>query len=151
MESTRTDLALLAVRIVVGLTFLMHGLDKLGDLSGAEQSFDKLGIPAPGLMAPFVAALETVGGIALIAGLLAPVFALGLAIDMLVAALTAHTGNGFFAADGGYELVLLLGIGSFAIALAGAGRFSVDATRCGSLRIATWTRREPSSTRTSTS
>ena len=63
MESSRTDLALLAVRVVVGLTFLLHGLDKLGDLSGTKQGFDAMGIPAPGVMAPFVAALETVGGI----------------------------------------------------------------------------------------
>ena len=128
MESSRTDLALLAVRVVVGLTFLLHGLDKLGDLSGTEQGFDGMGIPAPGVMAPFVAALETVGGIALIVGALAPVFAIGLAINMLVAALTAHIDNGFFAADGGYELVLLLGVSSIAIAIAGAGRYSVDAT-----------------------
>jgi putative oxidoreductase len=128
MESTRTDLALLAVRTVVGLTFLMHGLDKLSDVGAVEENFAGLGIPAPGVMAPFVAALETVGGIALIAGALAPVFAFGLAINMLVAALTVHIDKGFFVADGGYELVLLLGVASLAIAIAGAGRFSVDAT-----------------------
>ena len=55
-------------------------------------------------------------------------FAIGLAINMLVAALTAHIDNGFFVADGGYELVLLLGVSSIAIAIAGAGRYSVDAT-----------------------
>jgi putative oxidoreductase len=80
------------------------------------------------VMAPFVAALETAGGIALIAGVLAPLFALGLTINMIVAALTVHIDKGFFAADGGYELVLLLGVASFAIFVAGAGRFSVDAT-----------------------
>lgn len=128
MDSNRTDIALLAVRVVVGLTFLLHGLDKLGDLSGTEQGFDGMGIPAPGLMAPLVAVLETVGGIALIVGALAPLFALGLAIDMLVAALVVHVENGFFVADGGYELVLLLGVASAAIVIAGAGRYSVDAT-----------------------
>jgi len=125
--SRRIDLALLLVRVVVGVTFLMHGLDKLGDLSGAEQFFDSLGIPAPSLMAPFVALLEVVGGIALIVGLLAPLFGLALAGDMLVAALTQHIENGFFAMDGGYELVLILGIASLGIVVAGTGRFSVDA------------------------
>lgn len=128
MDSTRTDIALLAIRVVVGITFLLHGLDKLSDLSGTEQGFDGMGIPAPGLMAPFVAVLETVGGIALIAGALAPLFAIGLAINMLVAALVVHVENGFFAADGGYELVLVLGVASLAIAIAGAGRYSVDAS-----------------------
>ena len=128
MDTSRTDLALLVLRVVAGLAFLLHGIDKLGDLTGTEQAFDGMGIPAPGLMAPLVAALETVGGIALIAGALAPLFALGLAIDMLVAGLVVHAENGFFAADGGYELVLVLGAASLAIAIAGAGRFSVDAT-----------------------
>ena len=127
MDTSRIDLALLAVRVVVGLIFLLHGLDKLGDLTGTEQGFDGMGIPAPGLMAPRVAVLETVGGLALIVGALAPLFAIGLAINMLVAALVVHVENGFFVSDGGYELVLVLGVASVAIAIAGAGRYSVDA------------------------
>lgn len=129
--SSRTDLALLLVRAVVGLTFLIHGLDKLGDLNGTEQFFDGLSIPLPGLMAPVVALLEVVGGLALIVGLLAPLFGLALAVDMLVAALTQHIDKGFFVAEGGYELVLILGTASLAILFAGAGRFSVD----GALRL----------------
>jgi len=123
----RTDVALLLVRAVVGLTFLLHGLDKLGDLTGTEQFFDGLGIPIPDVMAPFVAVLEVAGGIALILGLLAPLAGLALAGDMLVAGLTRHADKGFFAMDGGYELVLLLGVASLGIAAAGAGRFSLDA------------------------
>ena len=45
---------LLSLRIVVGITFLGHGLDKLSDISGTEQLFASYSIPAPGLMAPFV-------------------------------------------------------------------------------------------------
>jgi putative oxidoreductase len=127
MDTSRTDIALALIRAVVGGTFLLHGLDKLGDLDGTQQFFDGLGIPAPALMAPFVASLETAGGIALILGALTPIFALGLAFNMLVAGLTTHTGSGFFVADGGYELVLLLGIACTSLVLAGAGRFSVDA------------------------
>lgn len=124
---TRTDLALLLVRLVVGTTFLVHGINKFQDLSGTEGFFDSLGIPAPGLMAPLVALLETFGGLALILGLLLPVVGLSLAIDMLVAALTNHTGKGFLVANGGYELVLILGVASLALAAAGAGRLSLDA------------------------
>ena len=46
---------------------------------------------------------------------------------MLVALVTAHIDQGFFVDAGGFELVLLLGGASLAIALTGAGRFSVDA------------------------
>jgi uncharacterized membrane protein YphA (DoxX/SURF4 family) len=50
-----------------------------------------------------------------------------LAGDMLVALLTAHVDQGFFVDEGGFELVLLLGGASLAIAFTDAGRFSVDA------------------------
>ena len=125
--STRKDLAVLLVRLAAGLTFLIHGLDKFGDLTGTEQFFDSLGIPVPGLMAPLVATLETIGGVALIIGLLAPVFALALAGNMLVAGLTQHVENGFFTMNGGYEHVLILGVACLGIVVAGAGRFSADA------------------------
>ncbi len=127
MDTSRTDLALLLVRAVVGVTFLLHGLDKFSDLNGTQQGFDGMGIPLPEVMAPFVASLEVAGGLALILGALTPVFALGLAGNMLVAYLTAHMGEGFFVSDGGAELVLLLGVSCLGLVAAGAGRYSVDA------------------------
>ena len=45
---------------------------------------------------------------------------------MLVALLTAHLDSGFFAADGGIELVLVLGAATLALAATGPGRFSLD-------------------------
>jgi putative oxidoreductase len=48
-------------------------------------------------------------------------------IAPLVALFTTHIGNGFFAPDGGFELVLLLAGASATLALAGPGRYSVDA------------------------
>jgi putative oxidoreductase len=44
-----------------------------------------------------------------------------LAGDMFVALVTDHIHHGFFAADGGIELVLLLGGASAVLALTGAG------------------------------
>lgn len=125
--SSRLDVALLLVRVVVGLTFFLHGLDKLTDLHGYKRYFASLDIPLPGVMAPFVAVLETGGGIALALGLLTPLIGLTLAGNMLVAGLTEHTGDGFFVERGGYELVLLLGVTCLALVVAGAGRLSLDA------------------------
>ena len=125
--TTLQSAGLLVLRLVVGATFLLHGLDKLGDLSGWEQFFAAQSIPAPGAMAPFVGATETVGGVLLIVGLATPPVAAALLIDMLVALFTTHIGHGFFVADGGFELVLLLAGGSLTLALAGPGRYSVDA------------------------
>jgi putative oxidoreductase len=121
------NLGLLAIRVALGIVFIAHGADKLGDLAGTEQFFDSLGIPAPALMAPLVAFTETIGGLLLIVGLLTPLAGAALAIDMLVAFLTVHAGEGFFVADGGYELVMLLGFASIGIAATGAGRLSLDA------------------------
>jgi putative oxidoreductase len=125
--TTVVSAGLLVLRLVVGVPFLLHGLDKLGDLSGTEAFFASLEIPAPGLMAPLVALTETAGGLLLIAGLATPLVGVALAVDMLVALVTAHIDEGFFAADGGIELVLLLGGASLAVVLTGAGRCSADA------------------------
>ena len=45
---------------------------------------------------------------------------------MLGALFLVHAAAGVFADKGGYELVLLLGAAALAVALAGAGRISVD-------------------------
>ena len=118
--------ALLSLRIVVGVTFLIHGLDKLSDLSDAERVFDSFGIPAPEVLAPFVGVTETVGGLLLITGLATRLAALALTGDMVVALVTAHSELRFFAREGGIELELLLAGASLALVLAGAGRFSLD-------------------------
>jgi putative oxidoreductase len=125
--TTAPNVGLLALRAVVGVTFLLHGLDKLGDPAGTEQFFASIDIPAPELMGPFVAVTETAGGLLLLAGLATPFAGLALTGDMLVAYLTAHLGKGFFVEDGGAELVLLLAGASLALALTGAGRLSLDA------------------------
>jgi putative oxidoreductase len=119
-------LGLLAIRVALGVVVLAHGLEKVGDLQGTEQFFGSLGIPAPALMAPLATFTEVIGGALLIAGLLTPLAGVALAVDMLVAYLTVHAGKGFFVADGGYELVLLLGVAALGVAATGAGRFSLD-------------------------
>jgi putative oxidoreductase len=117
---------LLVLRLVIGTTFLLHGLDKLGDLSYWEHFFAAQSIPVPGVMAPLIGATETVGGLLLIVGLATPPVAVALAIDMLVALFTTHIDHGFFVAGGGFELVLLLAGASLTLVLAGPGRYSVD-------------------------
>jgi putative oxidoreductase len=118
---------LLVLRLVVGTTFLVHGLHKLIHLSAAEEFFASVGIPAPDLMAPVVSITEAAGGVLLIVGLATPLVGAALSLDMLVALATVNIDHGFFAEDGGMELALLLGGASLALVLAGAGRFSLDA------------------------
>jgi putative oxidoreductase len=74
-----------------------------------------------------VAVTETVGGALLIAALATPLVAAALAIDMLVALLTARPGHGVFDRDGGFEL--LLGGASVAIGIVGGGPAPAHARR----------------------
>jgi putative oxidoreductase len=119
---------LAALRAGVGLVFLMHGWQKLFEMGipGVAGFFGQLGIPAPMPAATLVSLLEFVGGAALLAGLFTRWVAIPLGIDALVATLLVHLPRGFFVAQGGYELVLLLLVGSVALALAGPGAFALD-------------------------
>ncbi len=123
-----TSLALLIARIGLGIVFVAHGWQKFNDMGVAKvgDGFTGMGIPAPELAAYFVTFVELVGGAALLVGALTAVAGLLLTIDMLGALLLVHVKNGVFVTDGGYELVVALGVGSLLLAVFGAGRYSVD-------------------------
>jgi len=116
------------LRIITGIIFLAHGLQKLlgFGLAGTTGFLDSLGVPAAGIMAPLLIAVEVGGGLALILGLFSRYAVLALAIDMLVALLTVHLPNGFFVGDGGYEFVLLLLIANLALLFLGSGALALD-------------------------
>jgi len=127
-HSRLTTTALTALRIVLGFLFAAHGWQKFNEwtIAGTQASFAKMGVPAADVMAPAVAVLELAGGVALILGILTRIVAALLALDMLGALFLVHAGAGVFAANGGYELVLLLAAAAFALALTGPGRLSLD-------------------------
>ena len=116
------------LRVVVGLTFFMHGQQKLFQmgLGGVGGMFASLGVPAPELAAVAVSLVETVGGLALIAGAATRLIGVLLAADVLVAMFLVHLPNGFYAMDGGVELVLVLAAAALALALTGPGALAVD-------------------------
>jgi len=68
----RRNIALLLIRIVVGIVFLTEGILKftLGDELGAGR-FAHIGFPMPQLLAPFVGVVEIIGGCALLLNLYA--------------------------------------------------------------------------------
>jgi putative oxidoreductase len=116
------------LRVVVGIVFVMHGGQKLFSygVSGTAGFMSQVGIPAPWLAAVVVTAVEFLGGLALLLGLLTRVAALLLAIDMLVAILTVNLPRGFFLPQG-YEFTLTLLAATMALVLTGPGKASVDA------------------------
>ena len=122
------DTALAILRVVLGMTFILHGGQKLFvfGFAGVSGAFAQMGIPAPGLLGPFVAFVEFFGGIAILLGLLTRLAALGIGATMVVAILTVHLQNGFFAPTG-FEFPLSLLASAIALVITGAGDFSLDA------------------------
>ncbi|MCC6316160.1 MAG: DoxX family protein [Gemmatimonadaceae bacterium] len=121
----RTDLALLVLRVVTGLTFMVHGHAKLFAMGheGVTGFFTSLGIPLPGIAAWGVTILEFFGGLALAAGFLTRLLGVLFCIDMVGAIGFALWPKGFM---GGFEFELLLGTASIALAFAGGGAYSLD-------------------------
>ena len=121
------SIGLAIVRIATGITFMMHGYQKLFvyGIAGVQGAFTKMGAPLPTITGPAIGMLEFFGGIALILGLLTRLAALGLVFDMLGAIVLVHFAAGFFA-PAGYEFVMLLGAAALGLVIAGPGAFSVD-------------------------
>ncbi len=124
---SRPAIGLAIVRITVGVVFLMHGWQKVFSygFEGISGGFAEMGVPMPGVMGPFIALLELVGGVALIIGVFTRVFAALLACDMLGAFLLVHMPGGFFL-PAGFEFVFVLFMACLALALCGPGTWAVD-------------------------
>jgi putative oxidoreductase len=126
------DLGLLILRFVVGLTLAAHGAQKLYGwfggygLDGTGQFMDTLGFHPGRRHAALAGLTETGGGVLLALGLLTPLGAALVASVMLVATVTVHLKNGFFAAGGGYEYNLVLAAAALSLAFSGPGALSID-------------------------
>jgi uncharacterized membrane protein YphA (DoxX/SURF4 family) len=77
------------IRLVVGGVFLNEGILKFVDpATNAAGRFATIGLPHPELLGPFVAAVETLGGLLVVLGLFSQWAALALFIDISVAIVT---------------------------------------------------------------
>ena len=130
-RSSYEDAGKLLLRLMVGLLILFHGVAKVtGGIDFLTSSLAKAGVP------------EGVGYLVYVGEVVAPLFvilgawtrpaALVIAINMVVAVGMVHTGELFSIAEtGGYalELQALYLLSAIAIALLGAGRYSLAGAR----------------------
>lgn len=117
----------LVLRVALGLLILLHGIAKISAGPGFIMGLlAKAGLPTALGYGVYIG--EVVAPLLLIAGLFTRVAALVVVINMLVAIGLVHAGQlGQLNSQGGWELELqgMYLFGALAVALLGAGRYSV--------------------------
>jgi putative oxidoreductase len=126
------DLGLLAARLAIGLGMASHGAQKAfgwyegPGLEGAAGLMESLGFKPGKFYAEAASYNEIASGLAIALGLGGPLGPAALISNMLVAQLTVHVKNGFFAQKGGIELGVVYSAGALALVSAGYGNLSLD-------------------------
>ncbi|HXF34723.1 MAG TPA: DoxX family protein [Candidatus Acidoferrales bacterium] len=127
------EYGLLIVRLALGLAIAAHGAQKLFGwfggygIAGTGGFFESLGFRPGKLFAAAAGSSEFFGGILIVLGLFGGVGPMLVLSTMLVAMLTVHVKNGFWATNNGIEVPFIYATGAVAIAFASFGAISLDA------------------------
>lgn len=122
----------LILRLVVGLLFVGHGLQKLAGLFGGgglqqtEATMDAIGMHPAKVQARAAGLAEAAGGAALALGVATPFASAGLIATMITAIRKVHAKNGLWNSKGGAEFNLVL-IAAATLLADRPGKTSVDA------------------------
>ena len=127
--------ALLGARLLLSFLFLASGLSALGDIAGTTAYFSSLGLPAPSFIAWAVCLFELAASVLIVIGFWTRAAAILFAVFSIVAAFIGHYGQG--GEDATLALMhsqalmkdIAISGGFLALAVAGAGAWSVDAWR----------------------
>ncbi|MBF6285521.1 DoxX family protein [Nocardia cyriacigeorgica] len=132
------DLGLFLLRLVVGGTFLYHGMQKLAGwfdgpgIDGTRQMMEKGGWDHPSLSAAMLIAGEVGGGILLILGLATPLAAgavLAVILDAWAWKQGMHPDFQYTQGTGAVEIETILAGTAAVIILTGPGRWALDRSR----------------------
>jgi putative oxidoreductase len=118
-------LALLLLRLALGIIFIFHGYPKLfTHTRETMQMFQHMGFP--GYFAYIAGAIEFFGGLVLILGLFTRIAGILLAGEMAVALWRVHLPQGPVTMVKNYEFPMALAAAAFTLACVGAGLVSLD-------------------------
>lgn len=137
IAQTNNDTSALVLRVLLGIVFLPHGLQKVFGMFGGHGFAGTMGfftgsLGIPALFAFLAIAAEFLGSLGLIAGLFTRIAALGVGVMITVAGLMLHVQNGFFMnwfgnqKGEGYEYHILAAAIAAALVIKGGGKWSLD-------------------------
>ena len=125
-------IALLILRLVVGLTVAAHGAQKVfgwwggSGIPGWAGALKRMRVRPAMPWAIASAASELLGGLGVAVGVLTPLAVFAIVATQLVAIALVHLPHGFWSTKGGYEFNLSILAAMIAVAIAGPGSISID-------------------------
>lgn len=127
------DLAILLLRLFIGVCFIIHGMGKLGWVgTGSMQGFagwlKSMGLPFAEVQARMAMAAEITGGALITLGLFTRVGLILCFFTMVMAASIGHKGGGYLITNNppGNEYALNLAVICVVLFLLGPGAYSLD-------------------------
>lgn len=129
--STDSESTTILIRLMVGAVFLSEGIQKFlfADQLGSGR-FEKIGLPYPDFLGPFVGSFEIICGSVVLIGLLTRIASIPLIIIILVAIATTKAdvlaNDGFWEMMHGSRTDWAMLLGSIFLLIRGGGSWSVD-------------------------
>jgi len=133
-SSLRFSQSIILIRVMLSFVFITEGIQKFifSDALGVGR-FVKIGIPLPGIMAPFVGVVEIVCGGFILLGLFTRLAAIPLIISMSVAIITTKIPilleKGFWAMAHEARTDWSMILGLIFLLIVGSGHWSLDEMR----------------------
>src|SRR5262245_40236087 len=126
-SETWNDVAVLLLRVALGVVFFMHGYMKVftNGIEGVQGFLTQLGVPMADSFAYVLAYGELIAGALLVVGLFSH-WASKFAMIILIGAFyLVHMKAGFYVGSGGYEFVMVLFAAAFSVMVTGSGKYSL--------------------------